>query len=367
MKIVFLLPRVGMSGGIKVATIYAKELVRKGHEVTLISPPPNQMPLRSKIKSLLRGRGWPATVLKLKSHLDNAGLDHRVLERPRPIIDSDVPEADVVVATWWETAEWLSRLSPSKGAKAYFVQGHEVFSNMPVERVKATYKMPLHRIVISTWLKNIMEREYGDFQTDLVPNSVDPMQFHALVRGKQERPTVGFLYSGSGNKGVDVSLQVVKQLRKQVPNLRVISFGAVPVNPDENWDPEIEYEHSPAQERLRELYAQCDVWLSASRSEGFNLTAMEAMVCRTPVASTRTGWPEEAIKDRVNGVLVDIDDAVGLAAGAAWILSLGDDAWRAVSLCAYETATTGSWAHSAELFESALKRCRERTLTGEIG
>jgi len=31
---------------------------------------------------------------------------------------------------------------------------------------------------------------------------------------------------------------------------------------------------------------------------------MEAMACRTPVVSTNTGWPSEAIKSGWNGILV---------------------------------------------------------------
>ena len=41
MKITFILPNVHFSGGVKVVLIYAYELVRLGHEVVLISPPPS--------------------------------------------------------------------------------------------------------------------------------------------------------------------------------------------------------------------------------------------------------------------------------------------------------------------------------------
>ena len=43
----------------------------------------------------------------------------------------------VVIATWWETAEWVAGLSPRKGAKAYFLQHHEVHPGQPVDRVRA--------------------------------------------------------------------------------------------------------------------------------------------------------------------------------------------------------------------------------------
>jgi glycosyltransferase involved in cell wall biosynthesis len=361
MKIVFILPRVGMSGGIKVATIYAKLLVERGHEVVLISPPPRQIPLRSKVKSLLLGKGWPAKIQVFKSHLDGSGLDHRILNRWRPVVDGDIPLADVVVATWWETAEWVNNLSSKIGAKAYFVQGHEVFDHLPIDRVRATYRSPLHRIVVSNWLKKIMENQYGDLHTDLVPNSVDHSQFNAPIRDKQHTPTVGFLYSGSSFKGVSISLQVIKKIRMTFPLLRVISFGSVSVQADPDWDEKIEFEHLPPQEKLREIYAQCDVWISSSRTEGFNLTAMEAMSCRTPVVSTRTGWPEEAIINYKNGVLAEVDDVQGLSDAVIWILSQTNDKWKEISSRANETATACSWDSSVMLFEKALVRCIERT------
>ena len=82
----------------------------------------------------------------------------------------------------------------------------------------------------------------------------------------------------------------------------------------------------PPQSSLRDLYAACDVWLTASSSEGFNLPAMEAMACRTPVVATRTGWPAEAIVDGVNGACVGIDDVEALARETERLLRLSDKA-----------------------------------------
>jgi len=108
---------------------------------------------------------------------------------------------------------------------------------------------------------------------------------------------------------------------------------------------------------------QCDVWLSASRSEGFNLTAMEAMSCRVPVVSTRAGWPEEAIVAGRNGVLVAVDDIDGIADGAVWVLGLDDKAWRATSEYAYQTVAESSWRNSARLFEDALMKAFDESLS----
>ena len=86
MKITFILPIVTVGGGIKVVGIYAKALTEKGHDVVLISLPPQKIWLRSKIKSLLTGHGWPR-YQPPRSHLDVLGLDHRMLKTFRPVTE----------------------------------------------------------------------------------------------------------------------------------------------------------------------------------------------------------------------------------------------------------------------------------------
>jgi glycosyltransferase involved in cell wall biosynthesis len=364
MRITFVLPPVNMSGGIRVAAIYGARLRERGHQVVFVSPPREDPPLRRKVRSLLSGRGWPAAPAA-RSHLDAFDLDHRVLDRARPVTDADVPDADVVVATWWETAECVEALSPTKGAKAYFIQGHEAFPYLPIDRVRATYLSSMHKIVVSRWLKNVIESEYGCTDVDLVPNSVDRDQFFAPVRGKQAVPTIGVLYSTHGVKGLEISLVAIEIVRHRMPDVRVISFGTEKPPgriPLPAW---VEFCFSPPQDALRTLYSQCDVWITASRAEGFNLPAMEAMACRTPVVSTRTGWPEEAVVTGENGVLVDVDDVDGLAAGLEWVLAQPDVQWRRLSQNAYETATAGSWEQSTALFEAALRRAAARMTNGE--
>jgi glycosyltransferase involved in cell wall biosynthesis len=346
MNITFVLPPVNMSGGIRVIAIYAKRLAERGHRVTLVSVP------RQPTRRLHRIQDALGFKQPLKSHLDGLGLDHRTLAKWAPVTDQDVPDADVVVATWWETAEWVAKLDACKGRKFYFVQHHEIHPSQPVERVHATYRLPLTKIVIARWLADVMREQYGDHDTILVPNSVDHGQFHAPVRGKQPRPTVGFLYSRAGFKRVEVALEAVARLRERFPDLRMLSFGAEQADPVAMRD--VEFHEDPPQHTLRDVYAGVDVWLSTSRSEGFNLPAMEAMACRTPVVCTRTGWPEEAVITGVNGALVDVDDARGVADAAADILSMSDERWRTMSQAAFDTVKDSSWERSTKLFEQAL-------------
>ena len=173
MRITFLLPTVTMTGLTKFIVIYTRKLAQNGHIVKLVSPPPRSTSLRAKVRSLLTGDGWPADVKRHPSQLDGSGLDHTVLDRWSPVTDDDVPDADVVIATWWETAEWVAGLGPKKGAKVYFIQHHEVFSYLPVARCRATYRLPLHKIVVAKWLKNLMHSKYlHDAVVDLVQTAL---------------------------------------------------------------------------------------------------------------------------------------------------------------------------------------------------
>ena len=83
----------------------------------------------------------------------------------------------------------------------------------------------------------------------------------------------------------------------------------------------------PPQSKLCEVYARSDVWLRTSISNRFNLPAMEAMTCRTPVVSTRTGWPEEAIVSEVDCAVTEVDDVAWLAHYAQTILRLAQPQW----------------------------------------
>ena len=169
---------------------------------------------------------------------------------------------------------------------------------------------------------------------------------------------MGLLYARAEVKGLDIALAAVAQLRERFPDLRVISFGMEQAPAELGLD----FVRNPAQDGLRDLYASCDVWLTASRSEGFNLPAMEAMACRTPVISTRTGWPEEAIADGVNGYLVHINDSAALAQTAEQVLSLSDADWRAMSAAAYATVQDKDWLSCAQQFEQVLLRRRRQAL-----
>lgn len=354
MNITMIMPNPSMSGGDRVCAIYARQLIDRGHHVDVVAPKKKLLTLKQQVKRILKGDGWLPAAKQRQNHFNLLGVEVIYLEATRPVVGEDLPDADVVIASWWETAEWVAKLPDSKGAKAYFIQHHEVHDGQPVDRVKQTYRLPLHKITIATWLLDLMQNTYHDPVVSFVPNSVDFDIFFAPARAKQAIPTLGFLYSDVAFKGIDTALKVIERVKTHFPELRIICFGNAKPEKSMPLPPYFEFEYNPKQEDIRKIYGQCDVWLCCSRSEGFGLTVLEAMACRCPAVSTKCGGPEDIVEEGKNGFLCDIDDVDNLSAAITRVLELPNSEWQALSDAALAKATGYSWQDATTLFEQAL-------------
>ncbi|MCA9606470.1 MAG: glycosyltransferase family 4 protein [Myxococcales bacterium] len=354
MRITFVVATADLTGGCRVVGIYARRLIERGHDVLVVTRKPYRGSWRERVRSALRGDPTHLLPRRHVSHLELLDVPRRYVDRHRPILARDVPDADAIVATWWETAEWIDAMPRRKGARAYLIQGNEadLVEDARRERVLRTWDLPFTRVVISSWLGRLVEERTGEAPI-LVPNSVDGAQFDAPPRGKQPRPTLGLTFSPTPIKGFDVATEVVRRVRAEIPTLRVVCFSAAkPPRDVQHW---MEHHHRPAQDVIPKLYASCDVFLSTSRQEGFGLPALEAMACRTPLVSTRYGGPADFVRDGENGFLAEVDDVEALTARVLEVLRLSDASWRALSERTHASAHGYTWEDAAARLEAALE------------
>jgi glycosyltransferase involved in cell wall biosynthesis len=363
-KITFVVPERHFSGGIKVVAIYAERLQRRGHDVLVVSPQRRVLTLKDRARLLIREGRWSRP--PEHSHFDGRNVKLHIYKPYRPVEDADVPSADVIIATWFETALWVAKLTPSKGAKVIFIQGYETLPEQPRPEIDETWRLPFQKIVISRWLKQLAADKFNDTRAAHIPNSVDTAQFFAPLRSMQPVPTVGFLASYSPFKDMKTAIAAIARIRETIPNLRVVSFGAEELRNDMPLPPNTEFHLRPPQNLIRELYAKCDLWLCGSQREGFHLPLLEAMACRCPGVSTRAGGPEDIIEPGKNGFLVDVGDAAGLATACCRLLTAGEETWKKFSDAAFMTATSYTWDDATVLFENELELAISRAAQGEI-
>jgi glycosyltransferase involved in cell wall biosynthesis len=353
MRITFLISHADLSGGMRVIATYAQRLQARGHQVLIVSRPKRRATLKEWVNHhvLKKPLPWDARPVTA-SHLDDSGVPHRMIGSHRPIVAGDLPDADVVVATWWETLEWAWPLPRAKGAKVQFMQDYETFGGAK-ERVDATCRLPVPRIVIAQWVKDLLANQFGQTDAALVPNAVDQALFHAPPREKGTVPVIGTTYTRFRNKGTDLALEAYKLAKAQVPELKLVMFGGGAVDPSLPIPDGAEFFHRLPDDQLRNVYSRCDAWLFATRIEAFGLPILEAMACRTPVIGFPAGAAPELIGDG-GGLLVPAGDVRAMADAIVKVARMDPAAWKAMSDAAFATASRCGWDQAVDRFEAVL-------------
>lgn len=352
MRITFILPFAGLSGGSRVIAIYAEKLLARGHKVLIVSQPAQKVSLKTKIKTLIL-RKKISNSTESRPFFENTNIENIILDKTRPVEAKDVPDADIIVATFWITANWVDNLPSSKGAKCYLIQGHEVQPHFYNSTAEITYQLPLHKIVISRWLKNIMQESYGDYNADLVPNAVDFNHFKSDNRRKNKALTIGFLHSHKPCKNTALAIEIIVQAKREISNLKVVAFGAYPAKIPYALPEWIEFHCQPPQSKIPSLYSQCDAWLFTSEVEGFGLPILESMACGTPVLSTPAAAAPDLINPN-NGALLDFTP-VSFLKEINRFNKMSNEEWLEMSNNAIKVARKYSWDDAADLFEASLK------------
>lgn len=357
MRVTFLLADPGnLAGGNRVLAQHAAYLRDAGHAVTLVATPRaarRTSGLRGRAKRLLGLEPADGTAESKRNvgdgHFGAAGLTVLRLSRgarPRP---EDLPDADVLVASWWETAESAAAMPPGKGVPVHFIQDYEMFGHLPRDRVRAVYEAPLFKIVVAGWLRAKMAEAHGA-SAHVCANGVDTAIFDAPPRARQPVPTVGFLHSVAPRKTVKLALDALEIARTRIPDLKVRAFGAHKLQaPLPDW---VDYVHRPAQADIPGLYAACDLWLFPSRSEGFGLPILEAMACRTPVLATDAGAAPDLI-DGLNGQVLPYGPQAFVDGIEAFFARPAQD-WPRISAAARATAEANDRAAASARFETLL-------------
>jgi glycogen(starch) synthase len=135
-------------------------------------------------------------------------------------------------------------------------------------------------------------------------------------------------------KGVDVAVEAMVPLRRQVPAAQLVVAGSGPERPaleararhlglDEG---AVRFVGPVAPDHMPALLRASRVLVVPSRTEGFPLVAMEAALMARPVVATRVGGVPECVLDGRTGLLVPPEDPRALAEALSWLLARPDTA-----------------------------------------
>lgn len=303
MKINFVLPppSLKIAGGYKVVYQYANYCSNKGMDVNIIYDCgkgrnsyriPNILFFQlKKVIAALEPRWFK--------------LNEKIKKLPVYEFNNDsVPNADYIVATAVGTAIQVNELDNIKGKKIYFIQDFENW-NISEQEVIQTYKYDMKKIVISKWLKAIVD-EYSSINSIYIPNGIDKEKFY-VSKNIEDRfqYSVAMLYHKDKRKRSDEGLKILLKLKEKYPQLQIELFGS-PEKP-KNLPNYISYTRNASEQQLNKIYNNSAMFLVTSSVEGYGLTGIESMCCGCALVSTDCQGVQEYATNGENAFLSPVD------------------------------------------------------------
>ena len=219
------------------------------------------------------------------------------------------PNSDIVVATHWTTAEWVSEIVSSGKARVgvYFLQDYESWFFPKSDRdaqakVKNTYNMIENKIVKSSWLQDLLQKD--GFHAKKIWLGIDLGVFYPReIKKRHKNVILAMARPRTPRRGFDTLISALTIVKNQRMDVEVILFG------DDLSKHKIPFKYINRgvisdQEELAELYSTADIFIDASDFQGFGRTAIEAMACGSACILTNVGGVNEYAENECNCLLI---------------------------------------------------------------
>ena len=226
MRIAFLTPHINISGGVKMILGYADRFAKRGHKVMVVCPQPV---LKAREIPLLYPLVYPFFYPKVavmnflgrKPGWTDMAADVRYICSCR---ERYIPDGDIIVATAWETAPYVKGYSFEKGRKVYFIQHYESLYHGDKAKVDETYKYLMKRIVVSSWLKGILKKNFNS-DSELIINPVDLNIFYP-TRKTYNKKKICMLHHIFEWKGINDGIKAFEIAQKAYLEIQLLMFGS---------------------------------------------------------------------------------------------------------------------------------------------
>jgi glycosyltransferase involved in cell wall biosynthesis len=276
MKINFLLPHLKNSGGIKISLTYANRLSERGHEVAITTPSSFSKIIKNYFIKECRwfGKLKPKVVLL------------------RSLSEDNITKADVTVADSWKMADKLLAFNINC-CVVQLIQHDERLFHGKKEAVEMVYRRDLPKIVVSSWLEEIFEKEFNQQVLKLI-NPIDEEYINSIKRVKKNDVNILLLAHSYLWKGTKEGVEIVNNLKKKYPQIKLWLYGSRQKNLNFKCD---NYFYNLSKKAIVKLYQRTDIYLCPSYYEGFGLGSAEAMASGCAVVTYDNGGSRDFALD----------------------------------------------------------------------
>ncbi len=257
-----------------------------------------------------------------------------------------VRDADVLIATSWETAYW-ARSIPNVRRKYYMVQDREDLffaAGAYSEFARATYRFGFMGLAAGNWLAENLKQDYG-MQCHSFGFSYDRSLYAARPERSAESARLRiFFYArpGTERRGLELGILALSLVASALPSTQFVFAGMA--RQDWNLPFTPEYAGVLRLDQLSEMYGSCDAALVLSHTN-LSLLPLELMASGCPVVSNN-GPNVEWMLNETNSVLCD-PEPHSLANGLIELLN-NHERRRQLRQTGLEFAHSTSWEIEAQ-------------------
>lgn len=251
MRITFILPSLNFSGGVMGVKRYCDELNRIGHDCQIYYP-----------ITQYRGISHPKTHLYFSK--------------------SQIPNADIVIATSWETAPFVFNLPDRCGKKFYYIQHWEQWKYHDTDdimdlnpEIEKTYHLPLKQIFVSRFISRQINPKISELSTVVHAGTDIPEPFEK----DYSEPRLLYAARPERWKGLETLIPALDQIKKDYPNVEIKHYGMPFVSEEE---------------KIR-LLKWANIFVFPSWIEGFGSPPLEAASYGCALVSTNTNAMPELL------------------------------------------------------------------------
>lgn len=350
MKINIIIPFKRLSGGLKVIFLYANYFVEQGHDVEVYMPmvsyPGKGQSIPFRIKASISNTFKP-------EHWFNKKFNLKVV----PLIKACfVRDADITIATAWQTAYDVKNLPDRCGKKVYFIQGYEIFGGSK-EQVDGSYRLGLCSVTITQSLA-VFLKDMMNVDSTVIYNGLDPTEFYSERKEVHMPPTIMMMYHESEHKGTRQGMAIIDHLKSKYPDIQVNMFGSRKGKDVRSY---VNFLENPPRDQLMKMYQSSDIYLFTSKIEAWGLPVMEAMANKCAVVGFNVGAMAEVSTPKNSVKIVEND--YGKMEKAVENLIMHPDRIRPMQEAAYDTARKFEWSVQYKKFEDYLKNIVNETIT----
>jgi L-malate glycosyltransferase len=333
MRLIFIAPSTRHPvGGIAVIYELAAAMTTRGHDVDLY-----HVNFFDGTVATIDDLGWFSFPEGVIHHFTPGG--------PRDL--ESAPLGDVIFGFSFDR-----RMEPQSGLPVVLMQGYRMLGD-EVER--HAFGAPCPKVCVAGWLVDV-GRDLGVPPNELVHVPIgihhDTYRLTRPVAGRPLR--LSYCYSSHPTKGAELAIDVISEVRRALPDVEVIAFGAQP--PEHLLPPGVIYVEQPSPGQLvDQIYNTSRVFLCTSWVEGFGLANVEAMACGAALVTTSNGGSADYAVHGETALVAPYGDVTALSDHVMSLLRY-DDRRMAIATAGSDDVRRFNWPRTAELLEDFLER-----------